>query len=210
MTFWSKSWRKYKRRQPRSRTRLIVSIASIVFGAVILLIPFSPWIKFWLLRPAPVYPYPTRLAGTAMLPSVPDVKTAAVPQDNRLVIPKIGVNYEIVEGPDERALDRGIWRIPQTSTPDQGGNTVLTGHRFRYLSGPKTLYLLDQMQIDDIIIVYWQGQEYDYKVVERRVVNPDAVEILENTPFPQLIVFTCTPLFSTKQRLVLFARPMTE
>ncbi len=185
--------------------RLVTSIFCITVGVAILLIPFTPWIRYWLLRPEPRYPYPTKLAGTAVLPTVPDVTRNVVPEDNRLVIPKIGVDYEIVEGPDEKSLNRGIWRIPQTSTPDQGGNTVLTGHRFRYLSGPKTLYLLDQMKIGDIIIVYWRGKEYDYRVAERRIVNPDAVEILDNTPSPKLTVFTCTPLFSTKQRLVLFA-----
>lgn len=193
-------------RHQRSKRRLSVSILSITVGAVILLIPFTPWIRYWLLRPEPQYPYPTKLAGTSTLPIVPDAQRDAVPKDNRLVIPKIGVDYEIVEGPDEKSLKRGIWRIPQTSTPDKGGNTVLTGHRFRYLSGPKTLYLLDQMEVGDIIIVYWKGEEYDYKVVERRIVNPDAVEILDPTPEPLLTIFTCTPLFSTKQRLVLFAR----
>lgn len=195
-------------RHKRRKRRPIISILCIAIGAAIILIPFTPWIRYWLLRPEPRYPYPTKLAGTPLLPIVPDTKQNVIPRDNRLVIPKIGVDYEIVEGPDEKTLDRGIWRIPQTSTPDQGSNTVLTGHRFRYLSGPKTLYLLDQMNVGDIVIVYWQGKEYDYEVVERRIVNPDAVEILENTSFPQLIIFTCTPLFSTKQRLVLFAKPV--
>lgn len=196
------------RRSRWSVLRLPLSIAAIVIGLVILAIPFSPWILYETLKPEPVYPYPTQLAGTSVLPEVPDVKKPEKPKGNRLVIPKIGVDVEIVEGKDERALSRGIWHIPDTSVPDRGGNTVLTGHRFQYLSGPKTLYLLDRMQKDDIIIVYWKGKEYDYRVKSRKVVNPDAVEILDDTKNPQLTIFTCTPIFSTKQRLVLFAEPL--
>lgn len=180
----------------------------MVIGLVILAIPFAPWIYFHAVNPAPVYPYPTRLAGTPFLPVAPNVETQKPPVGNRLVIPKIGVDVEIVEGKDERSLNRGIWHLPDSANPAIGGNTVLTGHRFQYLSGPKTLYLLDQMQVNDTIIVYWEGQEYDYRIKERRIVNPDAVEILDPTPDPQLTVFTCTPVFSTKQRLVLFAEPI--
>ena len=183
--------------------------------------------EFHTLKPEPVFPYPTRLTQAALFPEISNVQKnsssplhaatpsrkikvihSELPNDNRLVIPKIGVNVEIVEGKDERALNRGIWHLPDTSTPDKGGNTVLTGHRFQYLAGQRTLYLLDQMRVNDVIIVYWRGKEYDYRVVRRKIVNPDAVNILYDTPNPQLTIFTCTPVFSTKQRLVLFAEPL--
>lgn len=190
---------------------MAISFVSLILGLVIVAIPFAPWILYHTFKPNPVFPYPTRLAGSSLLPNIPEAnrpKATTIPKENRLVIPKIGVNVEIVEGADERSLSRGIWHLPQTSTPDRGGNTVLTGHRFQYLAGPRTLYLLDQMQPDDLIIVYWRGKEYDYQVKERRIVNPNAVDIIEETAEPQLTVFTCTPVFSTKQRLVLFAQPL--
>lgn len=201
-------WRRRSR-----RTRIALSIASIGLGLIIVAIPFAPWIIFHLVRPDPVLPYASRLASnTELLPEVKNRQDNAnlpTPDDDRLVIPKIGVDNAIVEGRDERALWRGIWRFPASSTPDRGGNTVLTGHRFQYLAGPRTLYLLDQMQVGDVIIVYWKGQEYDYRIAERKIVNPDAVEILDDTSDPRLTIFTCTPVFSTKQRLVLIATPIT-
>ncbi|MBI2577861.1 MAG: hypothetical protein HYV77_03415, partial [Candidatus Wildermuthbacteria bacterium] len=44
---------------------------------------------------------------------------------NTLVIPKIGVEIPIIEGADEKALWKGAWRLPETSSPDKGSNTVI-------------------------------------------------------------------------------------
>jgi LPXTG-site transpeptidase (sortase) family protein len=126
------------------------------------------------------------------------------PPDNRLVIPKIGVNLSIVEGQEsEAALWKGAWRIPSSSTPKDGGNTVLSAHRFRYRPPSNlTLYLLDKVKRDDIMIVYWQGKEYDYRVTQTKIVPRENTDIAEPTLTDQLTVFTCHPLFSTKERLV--------
>lgn len=132
------------------------------------------------------------------------------PLDNRLVIPKIGVNLAIVEGQEsESALWKGAWRIPESSTPKDGGNTVLSAHRFRYRPPSNlTLYLLDQVKKGDVMIVYWQGKEYDYRVSETKIVPRDNTDIAEPTLTDQLTVFTCHPLFSTKERLVVVGELM--
>lgn len=126
--------------------------------------------------------------------------------ENMLYIPKIGVEINIVEGKDEKALFMGAWRIPGTSTPDAAGNMVIGGHRWRFKPPSKrTFYNLDKLEIGDKIIVQWAGQEYVYRVRETKIVKPEEVEILENTPDNILTLFTCTPLFSTKFRLVIIA-----
>jgi sortase A len=118
----------------------------------------------------------------------------------------------IVEGTDEHALYRGAWRIPTTSTPDQGGNTVVSAHRFQYRSGPNTLMLLDKVQAGDPVIVYWQGKEYDFRVTSQRIVHKTQVEILRNTPEPILTIFTCNPpyRYNAEERLVVFAEALEE
>ncbi|MEK7639612.1 MAG: sortase [Patescibacteria group bacterium] len=149
-----------------------------------------------------------RQALNVPLPTTKRVKARVVnrvrPPDNRLVIPKIGVNLPIVEGQEsEAALWKGAWRIADSSTPKIGGNTVLSAHRFRYRPPSNlTLYLLDKLQPGDIMIIYWQGKEYDYRVTERKIVPRDNTDIAEPTLTDQLTVFTCHPLFSTKERLV--------
>ncbi|MBI3115008.1 MAG: sortase [Candidatus Kerfeldbacteria bacterium] len=218
-------------RQQAVRRRIVtyVSIALMALGLGIMAYPFIPMFRYEVFKPAPELLYQTRFtalaagdepiapdsevtAGEINLDQVAQVDPATVkpaPSSNRFVIPKIGVDVEIVEGKDqEAALNRGIWHIPQTSTPDQGGNFVLSGHRFRFLSGNRTLYLLDRLEKGDPIIVFWKGKEYDYVVRSEKIVKPTAVEILNNTEKPQLTIFTCSPLFSTKERLVLIAKPV--
>lgn len=149
-----------------------------------------------------------RQALNAPLPTTKRVKARVTqkkrPADNRLVIPKIGVNIPIVEGQEsDSALWKGAWRVSGSSTPREGGNTVLSAHRFRYRPPSNlTLYLLDKVQAGDIMIVYWQGKEYDYRVSKTKIVPRENTDIAEPTLTAQLTVFTCHPLFSTKERLV--------
>lgn len=129
-----------------------------------------------------------------------------IPKENTLVIPQIGVDSVVVEGIGPDVLDRGLWHRPNSSTPDKGGNTVITGHRFLYSSGPKTFYNLDQIQLGDKFFMYWKGKEYDYEVVDIFIVEPDQIEIEDNSPEPLLTLYTCTPLWTATQRLVVRAR----
>lgn len=211
----------------RRRLLLVLSILLMIVGFGIVAYPFVPMVRYDLVKPPSVVPYETRLSTLAQDPTIntADVhldqvtsvapaasrgtRPAPAPLAKRLVIPKIGVNVEIVFGTNqEEALNRGIWHIPGTSSPDKGGNTVLSGHRFRFLSGPRTLYLLDKVSKGDPIIVYWNGKEFDYVVTGSKIVKPNQVDILDPTDDPRLTIFTCSPLFTTKERLVLFAKPI--
>lgn len=187
----------------------------LTVGTGLVLYPLVPRIQYALHRPTPTVPYTTRLTADSSffsdLHQLPVIENKPIPPGNRLVIPSIGTDMDIMEGKDQKVLDRGgIWHIPDTSSPDKQGNTVLSGHRWQYLPpSSRTLYLLDKVKIGEPIIVYWQGKEYDYRVTDRKIVTPDQTEILNNTTEPQLTIYTCTPLFSTKQRLVLIASLIT-
>lgn len=147
--------------------------------------------------------------GQAAFQNVPSEKIKdlkPIPKENTLVIPKIGVDAQIVEGTDEKTLEKGIWHRPNTSTPDIGGNVVLAGHRYLYTSGPKTFYSLDKLKEKDKIIIFWKEKEYMYEVFETKVVPPTAVEIEDAAEEPTLTLFTCTPLFTQTNRLVVKAK----
>jgi sortase A len=103
-------------------------------------------------------------------------------------------------------LSQGAWRLPETSTPDLGSNTVISGHRYKYLPPNNlTFYLLDKLAAGDIINVVWKNKEYDYRVRESKIVPPTQISILDPTEEPILTLFTCDPIFSEKNRLVVTA-----
>lgn len=126
---------------------------------------------------------------------------------NRIIIPKIGVDSPIIESLDAKyALNRGAWRTPETSTPDQGGNTVITGHRYKYLPPNNlTFYLLDKLVIGDLILINWQEKNYYYRVKQIKIVEPTEVSILNPTAAAILTIYTCEPIYSQERRLVVIA-----
>ena len=124
-------------------------------------------------------------------------------EGNYLIIPKIGVEIPIVSGNDESALERGAWLLPESSTPDLSGNTILAGHRYKYRPpSKKTFYLLDKVKEGDLLQVFWEGKEYRYTVVSSEVVLPEQIGVLAQTEKPTLTLITCYPLFSDEKRLV--------
>ncbi len=123
---------------------------------------------------------------------------------NRIIIPEIGVNAPIVETASaEYGLSKGSWLVPETSTPDKGGNTVITGHRFKYLPPNNlTFYLLDKLKLGDMFSVIWHNQTYYYRVTDSKIVDKTEVSILDQTEKPTVTLYTCDPIYSTAHRLV--------
>ncbi len=129
---------------------------------------------------------------------------------NYLIIPSILVDSEINEGPDEKVLKNGVWRRPFTSVPSQGGNTVLVAHRFLYTNGPKTFYHLNKIKINDKIVIFWEGSEYEYRVSEVLEVGKDEVWVEDYSDEAILTLYTCTPLWTAEKRLVVRAKLLVK
>ena len=130
----------------------------------------------------------------------------AANQVNTLQVAAMKVDSRIWEGKGVATLNKGLWRIPGSSTPDKGGNTVIAAHRWKWLpNSKKSFYDIDKVKVDDPITVQWAGKEYRYRVFKISVVTPDKVDILKNSDKPKLTLFTCTPLFSSKYRIVVEA-----
>jgi sortase (surface protein transpeptidase) len=145
---------------------LVYTLELLALGLAIYLVflPFYPLLKYGVEDQSP--PAQTQNLEVAVK-EAKDFKNTLPASEydvspNRLIISKIGVNAPIVESKNaDYGLSRGAWRVPETSTPDKGGNTVITGHRFKYLPPNNlTFYLLDKMEPQDIITVLWQDKEY--------------------------------------------------
>lgn len=181
---------------------IIVSILIAIIALYILVRPLFPNIVFSIGKDEG-YTYQSEEAIKEIGDRAKDLPQ--IPKENRLVIPKIHVNALITEGANQSALMLGMWHRPDSSTPNKGGNTVITGHRFLYTKGPDTLYYLDRVEMNDKVIIYWEEKEYVYKVFQIIVVNPDQIEIENNTKASIITLYTCTPLWTSEKRLVVKA-----
>ncbi len=122
----------------------------------------------------------------------------------RIVIPKIRVNNRIYEGPDAKTLNKGIWRRPNTVSPDTGGNMVLAGHRITY-SGFRAFYHLDKLVEGDDIRIDWNGTTYTYRVSKVYITDPNDISVEKPSIEQILTLYTCTPIPALTQRLVVIA-----
>ncbi len=146
-----------------------------------------------------------KLDFKTQLNSLPQAEYSVSP--NRVIIPKIGVNAPIVDSSNgDYALSQGAWRIPEGSTPDKGSNTIITGHRFKYLPPSNlTFYLFHKLAVGDIVSIIWQENNYYYKIKEIKIIEPTDFSILQPTEKSVLTLFTCDPIYSQKNRLVIIS-----
>lgn len=171
----------------------LLSLLVVALAAYIILLPLLPAIGWWVRYQAPV------------ISAAPKVDMSVSASENTLLIPSLGMRQTIHEGNSEATLSKGVWRRPQTSTPDKGSNTVLSGHRFTY-SGKSVFYYLDKIKTGDVVYVNWEGKQYKYQITHMLEVSPDNGAIEAPTSDSVLTIYTCTPLWSAKNRLVIQAK----
>lgn len=189
------------RRGLLSRINTLLVVVIVLVNAFTLLLPLWPTVSLW---------FGQRMTNTAdtlreELHAPP--ATQSLPAENRLIIPDILFDQEIHEGKDARTLRDGLWRRPRTSTPADGGNTVITGHRFTYNNPQGTFYHLDKLKVGSELGVYWEGKKYLYTVIETMTVPASAVHVEAQTGGDRLTLYTCTPLWNPTDRLVVVAEP---
>jgi len=181
-----------------------LSFVVILLALWVLLAPFLPQLGFWWKKSVAKSTPPLVAAEERHV--TPEV----IPEQNTLVIPKMQLQQAIHENKNPQwGLAKGVWRDPQGSAPDLGKNTVLSGHRFTY-GGPAVFYHMDKVAQGDDIILYWNKQRHHYRVTAIKVVPPGASEVVKPTDEELLTIYTCTPLITAKNRLVIQAKPIDK
>ena len=174
-----------------------LSVAVVFLALYIFFLPLLPELSWWARHSAPLISSPVTVSRpTHKLP---------IPRDNRVVIPALSMDEKIFAGQSVYTVNKGVWIRPNASTPDKGGNTVLVGHRFTYTNPRGVFYYLDKLADGDPITLYWEGKTYTYEVNGARVVSPSDETVEAPTPDSRLTLYTCTPLWSLKDRLVVTA-----
>lgn len=186
----------------------VLFVGTLLLGLYIVVGPFAPDVFFALhpLQKSMKKFLGIEQAQTMVLNRTVGRPAEPVPEQNTLVIPKIDVNGIVYEGTSVNTLEKGIWHRPKSSTPDKGSNTVLVAHRFLYTSGPNTFYHLDKIKVNDEFTLYWNQKKYQYKVFETKVVPPTAFDIEAPTQDSIVTLWTCTPVFTATNRLVVRAK----
>jgi LPXTG-site transpeptidase (sortase) family protein len=158
---------------------------------------------------------------------IPDLNLEIAPSDNRIIIPRIDQNIPIVrisseslirrdwnalEKEMQSALKDGVVHYPGTSLPGQSGNIVITGHSsyFPWDSGrfKDVFALLHEVVEGDRIVVYYEQDKYIYEVKDIKIVLPEDIEVLKQTPEDMLTLITCTPVGTNLKRLIVSAKPI--
>lgn len=154
---------------------------------------------------APLWPAVTYQVKTATTKPLAEADFSTLDRStNHLVIPRLRLDKPINEGADASTLNRGIWHEPTGSAPDKGSNTVLSGHRWLYNDPTSAVfYNLDKVRTDDKIIAVWNKRIYVYRVTDIKTVPPTAVEIEDPSTDNHLTLYTCTPLWTATDRLVI-------
>jgi LPXTG-site transpeptidase (sortase) family protein len=176
------------------RVNNALTILVIMLALYILAAPYLPQIGWWLNPPT----VPSRSASVKASPKKP------ISAQNLLIIDRLDMRQTINSGKTMSELRKGPWLIPKTSTPDRSSNTVIAGHRFTY-AGPAVFYFLDKVQLHDSIVIDWQHKEYTYRVATIKIVPPSDLSVQNPTKSSQLTLYTCTPLWTAKNRLIITA-----
>jgi LPXTG-site transpeptidase (sortase) family protein len=187
-----------------TKIRQALSVVALGLSGFLICAPFFPQVQYY----ADETIENTVKDNKTLAQIIPPKEQKKDPENNTLRIKKIDVESGIIEGNTEEALLQGMWLRPNGSNPEKGGNTIITGHRFLYTSGQNTLYHLDKLTIGDEISVFWNTKEFKYSVAETKIVPPTATEIENPTQETQLTIYTCTPVWSATDRLVIIAKPI--
>jgi len=147
---------------------------------------------------------------TSTIPVAPaDVLPQGVPVA-QLKIPSIGLDWTVVEGVGVPDLKKGPGHFPETPLPGQYGNAAIAGHRTTY-GAP--FGELDKVLPGDLIEVGTLAGTYNYRVTGSVVVSPAAYgAVIPTVDFSRatLVLSTCTPKYSARQRLIVQADLVPE
>lgn len=106
-----------------------------------------------------------------------------------LRIPRLKLEVPVFDGIEDRLLDRGVGRIPDTARPGQPGNTGIAGHRDSFFRGLKDVKAGDEIELAT------REARLRYIVERTWIVDPEELSVLEPTPVSSLTLVTCYPFY---------------
>jgi sortase A len=121
----------------------------------------------------------------------------AAPPGDRLIIPRLHL-----DDPLGTSVDAGPAFYPGSGRPGERYTIAIAGHRTTHTHPFWSLNLLVK---GDRIVIVAGGRRHSYLVTGSRAVAPTDWSVARERGYERLILTTCTPRFSARQRLVVFA-----
>lgn len=179
---------------------IFLALVMLAVGGYILFTVFSPMFNTSI------------VAGRDTDATIKKLKDPVGKHGNRLYIPQINVDVAIVEGETSEALEKGAWhRKPENGDPENGGNFILSAHRFVMDITPQgtveksPFYNIDRLAVGDRLVVDYNGKRYEYEIKKKYAVKPDATEIEAKSEQPKMTLYSCTLQGSADGRAVIEA-----
>lgn len=203
-------------KKTRKMRKFIPIIAGITVVLVILFLQYNRLI----FAPIMAYMSPGNVPASQINALDPTINQT-VSADPRLIIPKLNVDVPVHFGIQlsevMSAMNHGVahYRISGASAfPGEIGNLVITGHSAGdvYSSNPyKYIFSgLERLEDGDLIYVNYNSVRYTYRVTKKEVVEPtDVGALIYTTTKPMLTLVTCTPLGTSRQRLLVTAEQIS-
>lgn len=209
-----------KATESAKNTRRKRHLMPVVAGVLVVL--FILFLQYNRLIFAPIMAYvsPGNVPASQIEAIDPTI-TQSVSPEPRLIIPKLNVDVPVHFGIQlsevMSAMNHGVahYRIAGASAyPGEIGHVVITGHSAGdvYSSNPyKYIFSgLERLENNDSIYINYNSVRYTYKVVKKEVVEPSNVaSLVVNTDKPILTLVTCTPLGTSRYRLLVTAEQIS-
>ena len=108
-----------------------------------------------------------------------------------------------MQGDGWEQLKKGVGQHIATANPGKEGNVVLSAHNDIF---GEIFRQLDQLEPGDEIVLFTNQRSYTYVIVDRKVVEPTAVEVMNQTKQPVVTLISCYPYLVDDQRIVITAQ----
>jgi len=186
--------------------RLVLGISLLLISLTIIGLTFAPVAKH-------EFSYQIR-----QISNKPQEKITPAFPDFGIVIPKLNINAKVVKNVDpfdekiyQVALTKGVAHALGTSLPGEESNIFIFSHSsedfFQAFQYNSIFYLLTKLDIGDKITLYYQNTQFDYKVVDKKIVDPKEISYLkQNDNKKTLTLMTCYPPGTNFKRFVIIAK----
>ena len=105
----------------------------------------------------------------------------------RFEVPRLQLSYVVLEGTDNRTLNKSIAHVEGTADIGEPGNIGIAGHRNTHFRK------LEWIRRDDEIKLSSPDAEFCYRVEWVRLFKPGDLEVLDPSHGPALTLVTCFP-----------------